>query len=550
MHQSKAGFDTHEVLNQPTPLEKYNAYRSDNLLRHYVKQFGGEWGEERLNDYGQLVGNELQEAGFDANAYRPEFHSHDRFGKRIDFVKYHPAYHRLMAAAIAAGHHNLPWVTETAGAHVVRAAIEYLHTQADPGSGCPLTMTFSSIPTIRHQAEIAQDWIPKITAPVYDPGNLPYYEKAGLTIGMAMTEKQGGSDLRANTTRASAIDVSGPGKQYELTGHKWFCSAPMSDAFLTTAYTEKGLSCFLLPRWRPDGTKNAIHIQRLKNKMGNLSNASAEVEYGGALAWMIGEEGRGVRTILEMVAMTRFDCMVGSSAIMGHAAAQALHHTAGRSCFGRKLHDQPLMRNVLADLALEAEAALAISMRLAHALDSADEEARLLFRIGTAIGKYWICKRAAQQTYEAMESIGGVAVVEDNVVARLYRESPINAIWEGSGNIQCLDLIRAIEKEPKVLDSFFLELDKAKQYHPHYDKALDELKQQLMQKSQNEYALRRLVERMALLWQAATLIQYADPIAAEPFLISRLAPEHGYMYGTLPENVDFSAIIERAKPKL
>ncbi|MES9972389.1 MAG: acyl-CoA dehydrogenase family protein [Candidatus Thiodiazotropha sp.] len=550
MHQSKASFDTHEVLNQPTPLERYNAYRSDSLLQHYVKQFGGAWGEEKLNDYGQLVGNELQEAGFDANAYKPEFHSHDRFGKRIDFVKYHPAYHRLMTAAIEAGHHNLPWVEHTAGAHVVRAAIEYLHTQADPGSGCPLTMTFSSIPTLRHQAEIAQTWIPKITASIYDPRNLPYYEKAGLTIGMAMTEKQGGSDLRANTTRASAIDVTGPGEQYELVGHKWFCSAPMSDAFLTTAYTEKGLSCFLLPRWRPDGSKNAIHIQRLKNKMGNLSNASAEIEYGGAHAWMIGEEGRGVRTILEMVAMTRFDCMVGSSAIMGHAAAQALHHTAGRSCFGRKLHDQPLMQNVLADLALEAEAALAISMRLAHALDVASEDERLLFRIGTAIGKYWICKRAAQHTYEAMESIGGVAVVEDNVVARLYRESPINAIWEGSGNIQCLDLIRAIEKSPNVLEVFVLELEKAKQSHQHYDKALDELKQQLMLKSQNEHTLRRLMEKMALLWQAATLIQYADPIAAEPFVISRLTPEHGYMYGTLPENVDFNEIIDRAKPKL
>ncbi|MEW8462769.1 MAG: acyl-CoA dehydrogenase family protein [Candidatus Thiodiazotropha endolucinida] len=550
MQQRKMTFDTHKVLNQPPPLEKYNAYRSDAILQHYIKSFGGEWGEERLEAYGQLVGYELQEAGFDANAYKPEFHSHDRFGHRVDFIKYHPAYHRLMAAAIDAGHHNLPWVVLKTGAHVVRAGIEYLHTQADPGSGCPLTMTFSSILTIRHQPDIAQAWIPKITAALYDPRNLPYYEKQGLTIGMAMTEKQGGSDVRANTTRASPIDAPGPGESYELVGHKWFCSAPMSDAFLTLANTDSGLSCFLLPRWRPDGTKNAIHIQRLKNKMGNVSNASAEIEYGGAFAWMIGEEGRGVRTILEMVAMTRFDCMVGSSAIMGHAAAQALHHTGARTAFGRNLQDHPLMQNVLADLAIEAEASLAISMRLAHALDKDSDDERLLFRIGTAIGKYWICKRAAQHTYEAMESVGGVAVVEDNVLARLYRESPINAIWEGSGNIQCLDVVRALEKNPNTLDIFLIELEKAKNHLDLYDEALGEFKQQLLMKSQNEYALRQFVETMALLWQAATLIQFSDATIAESFILSRLAHHHSYMYGTLPEHIPFRTIIQRAKPKI
>ncbi|MEW8069478.1 MAG: acyl-CoA dehydrogenase family protein [Candidatus Thiodiazotropha sp.] len=531
-------FDTHEVFNQPLPLENYNAYKSDSVLQHYIRSFGGEWGEDRLLEYGQLVGNELQEAGFEANAYKPEFQSHDRFGHRIDVIKYHPAYHRLMAAAINAGHHNLPWVVHKTGAHVVRAGIEYLHTQADPGSGCPLTMTFSSIPAIRHQPDIAQAWIPKITTALYDPRNLPYYEK------------QGGSDVRANTTRAYPLDTPGPGESYELVGHKWFCSAPMSDAFLTLANTDSGLTCFLLPRWRPDGTKNAIHVQRLKNKMGNVSNASAEVEYGGAFAWMIGEEGQGVRTILEMVAMTRFDCMIGSSAIMGQAAAQALHHTGARTAFGRNLHDHPLMQNVLADLAIEAEAALAIGMRLAHALDKDSDDERLLFRIGTAIGKYWICKRAAQHTYEAMESVGGVAVVEDNVLARLYRESPINAIWEGSGNIQCLDVVRALEKNPDTLDIFLIELEKAKNHLDLYDEALGEFKQQLLMKSQNEYALRQFVESMALLWQAATLIQFSDATIAESFVLSRLAHNHSYMYGTLPEHIPFRTIIQRTKPKI
>ncbi|MCU7916852.1 MAG: acyl-CoA dehydrogenase family protein [Candidatus Thiodiazotropha sp. (ex Epidulcina cf. delphinae)] len=542
--------DTHEVFNQPTPLEHYNAYASDLILQHYVYAFSGDWGDDALSEYGRLVGNELQTAGFDANHYKPEFQSHDRFGHRIDFVKYHPAYHQLMTAAIKAGHHNLPWVNNRAGAHVVRAGIEYLHTQADPGSGCPLTMTFSSVPTIRHQENIAKAWLPGITANIYDPRDIPFYEKQGLTIGMAMTEKQGGSDVRSNTTYAYPLEIAGPGNPYELIGHKWFCSAPMSDAFLVLAKTDPGLSCFLLPRWRPDGSKNAMHIQRLKNKMGNVSNASSEVEYRNAFAWMIGEEGHGIRTILEMVAMTRFDCMIGSSSIMGLASAQALHHASGRSVFGRNLHEQPLMQNVLSDLAVEAEAALAISMRLAHALDNDEESEQLLFRIGTAIGKYWICKRAAQHTYEAMECIGGVAVVEDNVLARLYRESPINAIWEGSGNIQCLDVTRAIEKNPNVLEVFLMELDKATNYIERYDGELNAFKQSLMTKNNNEHILRRQVEKMALLWQASTLIQFSDEKIAGAFVSSRISQDHGYMYGTLPEHIAFRDIMDRAKPKV
>ncbi|MCU7810527.1 MAG: acyl-CoA dehydrogenase family protein [Candidatus Thiodiazotropha sp. (ex Notomyrtea botanica)] len=550
MIRNKTDAETHEVSNQPSPLEGYNAYTSDKTLQHYVNTFGGGWGKETLSHYGHLVGNELQQAGFDANHYKPEFESHDRFGHRIDLVKYHPAYHQLMNAAIEARHHNLPWIDERAGAHVVRAGIEYLHTQADPGSGCPLTMTFASVPVISQEAEIAKTWLPRITANQYDPRNIPFYKKSGVTIGMAMTEKQGGSDVRTNTTYAFPLDTPGSGKPYELIGHKWFCSAPMCDAFLVLANTDKGLTCFLLPRWKPDGGKNAMHIQRIKNKMGNVSNASSEVEYRGALAWMIGEEGRGISTILQMVALTRFDCMVGSAAIMRQATAQALHHTGDRQVFGRRLRDQPLMQNVLADLALESEAALAISMRLAQTLDHNDEYGKSLFRIGTAIGKYWICKRAAQLSYEAMESIGGVAVVEDNVLARLYRESPINAIWEGSGNIQCLDVSRIMSKHPAVIDVFIIELEKATGHIAQYDTALTRLKNELMNSLEMEHILRRLVEKMALLWQASTLIQFSEPMIIDAFVSGRLGGDSGHMYGTLPSHIDFLKIIARSKPKL
>lgn len=543
--------ETHQVFNQPTALENYNAYLSDQVLSHYIKAFDGGWGEAQLADYGEKVGHQLLPAGFAANKFKPEFESHDRFGNRIDQINYHPAYHQLMTAAIEAGHHSLPWKDSKLGAHVVRAGIEYLHTQADPGSGCPLTMTFAAVPALKKQANIANDWLPKITANVYDSRNLPFYEKSGLTIGMAMTEKQGGSDVRANTTKATPISVGGPGKEYRLNGHKWFCSAPMCDAFLVLAYTEVGISCFLLPRWRPDGKKNSMYIQRLKNKMGNVSNASSEVEYRDAFAWMIGEEGRGIQTIIEMVAMTRFDCMVGSSSIMGLATAQALHHTSGREAFGKKLHQQPLMQNVLADLALESEAALAISMRLAHALDQRDNETeQSLVRIGTAIGKYWICKRAAQHTVEAMESIGGVGVVEDNVIARLYRESPINAIWEGSGNVQCLDVARVITREPATAEIFINELESAQGSLKNYDNKLAKLKRVMRDNKIEEGQLRYWVEQMALLWQAATLLKHAPDFIAETFVNNRLGDTGSHMYGNLESSAPFDKFITRAQPDI
>lgn len=553
--------DTHEVFNQPTALDPFNGYDSDQALKHWVSCFKGDWHQAGLSAYGERVGSDLFEAGFAANKYKPEFKSHSRFGERIDQVDFHPAYHLLMKTAIEAGHHSLPWTQKKMGAHVARAAIEYMHSQADPGSGCPLTMTFAAVPAIAHQANIAKDWLPKITANVYDPRNVPFYEKQGLTIGMAMTEKQGGSDVRANTTYATAIHNAGPGEAYELVGHKWFCSAPMCDGFLVLAYTEvkeQGLSCFLLPRWRPDGSKNHMHVQRIKDKMGNVSNASSEVEYRNAFAWMIGEEGRGVRTIIEMVSMTRFDCMLGSSGIMRQALAQAIHHTSGRSAFGAKLHDQPLMQNVLADLAIESEAALAISMRIAHSLDvlqQADIDANTLeqeskfSRVATAIGKYWICKRAAQFTYECMECIGGVGVVEDNILPRLYRESPINAIWEGSGNVQCLDVLRAMQKDASVLDAFMLELKKACGVHAVFDQYVQDLNQEFTDLASLEFRARSVVEKLALAWQASTLIQFGDAAVAFAYVHSRLNQYGGYYYGTLPKEVDVMGIIERAKAK-
>lgn len=543
--------ETHQVFNQPSALENYNAYLSDQVLSHYIETFAGEWGESQLIDYGEKVGHQLLQAGFAANKYKPELETHDRFGRRIDQVNYHPAYHQLMNTAIEAGHHSMPWKNPKLGTHVVRAGIEYLHTQADPGSGCPLTMTFAAVPAIKHQPNIAESWLPKVTANVYDPRNVPFYEKSGLTIGMAMTEKQGGSDVRANTTEAKPIHRAGPGLEYRLTGHKWFCSAPMCDAFLVLAYTPLGLSCFLLPRWRPDGSKNAMYIQRLKNKMGNVSNASSEVEYKDAFAWMIGPEGRGIQTIIEMVAMTRFDCMLGSSSIMGLATAQALHHTSGREAFGKNLHQQPLMQNVLADLALESEAALAISMRLAHALDNhAQASEQSLVRLGTALGKYWICKRTAQHTAEAMECIGGVGVVEDNVIARLYRESPINAIWEGSGNIQCLDVARVLTKDAQTSEAFINELESAQGFHLTYDNRLGELKKILRKNKTEPRQLRCLVEKMALQWQAATLIKYSENFIAEAFIVNRLGDKPCYLLGGLDKSTQFDKIIARALPQI
>jgi len=477
------------------------------------------------------------------------FNSHDRFGHRIDEVDFHPAYHQLMTIALEHGLHSSPWTHPGAGAHVTRAAKYYMHSQVEAAHCCPVTMTFAAIPAIRKQPELARLWEGKILANSYDPRNLPDTEKSSVTIGMAMTEKQGGSDVRSNTTRAYPVGAEGPGQAYELVGHKWFVSAPMCDAFLVLAQTRNGLSCFLMPRWRPDGSKNPWQIQRLKNKMGNVANASSEAELRGALAWMVGEEGRGVPTIIDMVAMTRFDCMIGSSAGMRQAVAQASHHCRHRSAFGARLSEQPLMQNVLADLALESEAALAYTMRVARALDHQDQEhERLLARLATPVGKYWICKRTPNHAYEAMECIGGSGVMEDCIMPRLFRESPVNAIWEGSGNVQCLDTLRAIHKEPDTLEAFFREAAQAKGSDARFDRFFEQLQNDFADISDFQYRARNLVDRMALTLQASLLLQHSDKSVADAFCASRLQSNGGMNYGNLPPGTDAAAIIKRATP--
>jgi putative acyl-CoA dehydrogenase len=543
--------DTHEVINVSTELVDTNLYAQDVALQEAVRREGAAASEDELHAFGQRVGTaEYLELGVQANRFGPELETHDRFGNRVDLVKYHPAYHALMKTSIEQGLHSSPWTNAGPGAHVARAACFYLHAQVDAGHGCPITMTFAALPSLRTTPALAAVWEPKITARTYDPRNVPDGQKQGLTIGMAMTEKQGGSDVRANTTRAFAIGAEGPGQAYELVGHKYFVSAPMCDAFLVLAQAPRGLSCFLLPRWRPDGTKNPLQVLRLKRKMGNVSNASSETELRGALAWMVGEEGRGVRTIIEMVAMTRFDCMVGSSAGQRAAVSLALHHCSRRSAFGRVLNEQPLMQNVLADLVLEHEGSLALTMRMARAMDHRDDKHEdLLVRLVTPVGKYWICKRTPNHAYEAMECIGGSGVMEDSPFPRLFRESPVNAIWEGSGNIQCLDVLRAMHKTPEVVDAFLAEVGKAAGANGALDRWIVALKAELEERSDIEYRARSVVDRMALAIQAALLVQHAPAAVADAFCASRLAEGGHRHFGTLPRGVDCAAILTRATPR-
>lgn len=541
---------THEVENQPKPLENYNLYLADKALQKALIREGADWADSDLTAFGELAGKkENIELGFQANKYQPELRTHDRYGHRIDQVDFHPSYHQLMTTAIEHGLHASPWSDPTPGAHVARAAKYYLHTQVEASHGCPITMTFASIPALRHQPDLLKEWGPKITARHYDSRNIPHTEKSAVTIGMAMTEKQGGSDVRRNSTRAYPVSKEGAGQAYELIGHKWFVSAPMCDAFLVLAQTNSGLSCFLVPRWRPDGSKNPIQIQQLKQKMGNAANASSETELRGALGWMVGEEGRGVRTIIEMVATTRYDCMIGSSAGMRQAVVQAIHHASHREAFGAKLSEQPLMQNLLADLALESEAAMTYMMRMARAMDNQDNEhEKLLSRIATPVGKYWICKRTPNHAYEAMEVIGGSGVMENHIMPRLFRESPVNAIWEGSGNVQCLDILRAIEKQPDVLDAYFAELEQAKGADKLLDQLMVTLKDEFTDNKALQYRARTIADSMAVGLQAALLIQHASPEIADAFCAGRLDVNSGFNYGTLPRGLKCAEIVERASP--
>lgn len=551
-HAVKSMADTHTVFNLPQPLENYNLFSSDVALQQAARREGAAHRFAALQAFGALTGSsEVIKWGFQANKVKPEFRTHDRYGRRVDEVEFHPAYHQLMKTSIENGLHALPWTDTAAGANVYRAALSYMMSQVDAGHGCPITMTFASIPTLRKQPDIASLWEPMITARVYDPANKPFYEKQGVTIGMAMTEKQGGSDVRANTTRAYPIGQRGGGQRYELVGHKYFVSAPMCDAFLVLAQAEGGISCFLVPRWREDGSKNPLQIQQLKNKMGNVSNASSEAELRGAQGWLIGDEGRGVANILEMVALTRFDCMIGSAGGMRQAMAQILHHCNHRSAFGKKLVDQPLMQNVLADLALESEAAIALALRIGRGLDQPGNEfEQLIVRIGTAVGKYWICKRTPLHAYEAMECIGGSAVMEDSIMPRLYREAPVNAIWEGSGNVQCLDMLRAMARTPGSVEALLAELDRVKGQHALLDQHVHALKQDLADKHDIEYRARAIVENMALALQASVLLQAGNTLVADAFCQGRFQSRSHQMFGTLPRGVNCRAIIDRAMPAM
>jgi len=543
---------THEVSNQPPPLVPYNFYSTDEALKESVRREGAGWAEEKLTRYGERIGSEeAVRWGFQANENPPVLKTHDRFGNRLDEVEFHPAWHSLLNLAVEFGIHSAPWAEPKEGAHVARAVLLFLASQNEFGHGCPISMTYAVVPALRKQPELAAFWEPKIHSTQYDSRFMPMAEKSGVLLGMGMTEKQGGSDVRANTTRAEPEGKGGSGNEYRITGHKWFCSAPMNDAFLILAQARGGLSCFLLPRWTPDGEKNRFFIQRLKNKLGNRSNASSEVEFDQAYARLVGEEGRGVSTIVEMVNHTRLDCVIGTAGMMRQALSQALHHATFRSAFGKKLADQPLMQNVLADLTVESEAATLLMMRLARAYDRRDDEAfeGPFRRIATAVSKYWVCKRGPVFMGEALECLGGNGFVEESIFPRLYREAPLNSIWEGSGNVICLDVLRAMGKEPKTLEAFAEEVRLGKGKDPRLDAYLKSLEGEVSQGAFQEARARRLVEKMAIALQASLLVRHGHPPLAEAFLASRLFNDAGRAFGTLPDGIDFKGIIERARVK-
>jgi putative acyl-CoA dehydrogenase len=541
---------THEVLNQAAPLENHNAFEADRVLTEAVAREGAEWATDMIHEVGAFAGSALaQRWGREANENPPKLRTHDRFGNRIDEVEFHPAWHELMKAGVGFGVHSLPWREQRSGAHAARAAMFMCFGQAEAGVGCPISMTYSAIPALRAQPEIAAEWEPRLTSNAYDGERLrPAPDKAGALCGMAMTEKQGGSDVRANTTVARSLNGGGPGAEYEVTGHKWFMSAPMCDAFLVLAQAPGGLSCFFMPRFTPEGERNRIHLQRLKDKLGNRSNASSEVEFRGAWARLIGEEGRGVPVIIDMVNHTRLDCVLGAATGMRVGVAQAIHHCSHRAAFGKLLTEQPLMQNVLADLAIESEAATVAALRLARAYDEAaagDERAAELRRLANAVLKYWTTKRAPAHAAEALECFGGNGYVEESGMPRLYRETPLNSIWEGSGNVQCLDVLRGMAKNPAALEAFFAEVDEARGADERLDQAAAELREELGDLDAIEARARRVVEWMALVLQGSLLVRFGDEAVADAYCASRLGGDAGRAFGTLPPSVDFERIITR-----
>ncbi|MFE9487819.1 acyl-CoA dehydrogenase family protein [Streptomyces sp. NPDC006641] len=538
---------THTVSNQVPPLTGYDVFAADRALTEAVQRHTspGLLAEVRgeLGELGRSAGStQVQEWGAQANGNPPVLRTHDRYGHRIDEVEFHPAWHRLLGHAVTAG---LTDAWGRPGGHVRRAAGFLVWTQAEAGHGCPLSMTHAAVPALRTDPALAAEWEPLLTSTVYERGLRPAAQKAGVLLGMGMTEKQGGTDVRANTTRAEPLAAEG---EYLLTGHKWFCSAPMSDGFLVLAQAPGGLTCFLLPRVLPDGTRNPFALQRLKDKLGNRSNASAEVEFDGTWARRVGEEGRGVRTIIGMVAATRLDCVVGSAALMRQAVAQAVHHCAYRSVFGGVLIEKPLMRNVLADLALESEAATVLAMRLAAAYDDGSESERAFLRIAVPAAKYWVTKRCAPVVAEALECLGGNGYVEESGMPRLLREAPLNSIWEGSGNVQALDVLRALQREAMALNAFLQEVGRARGADHRLDGAIRDMLTELADLEGIEARARRLAERMALVLQGSLLVRWAPPEVADAFCASRLGGDRGAAFGTLPHSLDLASVVERARP--
>ncbi|WP_436701064.1 acyl-CoA dehydrogenase family protein [Nocardioides sp. BYT-33-1] len=537
---------THEVFNQVPPLTGHDT-SSDPALLEGIEREGAGWALPEIREIGRLAGTEeARDWGRLAERVPPRLHTHDRYGRRVDEVEYVPAYHRLVETAVTHGIHAAPWADDRPGAHVARAA-KFYSWNVDAGHGCPISMTYAVVPALRANPELAARFEPLLTNREYDFGLRDPETKRGLIAGMSMTEKQGGSDVRANTTTATPQ----PDGSYRIVGHKWFTSAPMSDLFLTLAQAPGGLSCFLLPRVLPGGEANPIRFLRLKDKLGNRSNASSEIEYDNAVGWLVGEEGRGVKTIVEMVNMTRLDCVIGSASGMRSALVQAAHHARHRSAFGKLLIDQPLMRNVLADLAVESEAATTAMMRLAGANDRAiqgDAGEGALRRLALAATKYYVCKRGPVVANEALECLGGNGYIEDFDLARIYREMPLMSIWEGSGNVAALDALRAIGREPESLDAFFAEAELAVGSDARYDDALSSLKKELTQFDDIELRARRLVEQIAVVFQAGLLIRHAPSAVADAFCATRLARDWGSAFGTLPAGLDLAPILERTEP--
>jgi putative acyl-CoA dehydrogenase len=535
-------FDSHEVTNQPPPLADYNLFDTDPILRSALVREGAGWAAGKVRALGSALGTEhVAELARNANRYPPELRTFDRFGHRVDEVDYHPAYHELMALAKTHEVHSIAWTATQSGGHVAHMALEYLLVQAEAGVCCPITMTYAAVPALRKPPELAAEWQARITAADYDQRFVPAAEKTSVTIGMAMTEKQGGSDVRSNSSRAMPLG----GGEFELTGHKWFCSAPMSDAFLTLARTNAGLSCFLVPRWRPDGTRNPFFIQRLKDKLGDRSNASSEIEYRRTWAKLIGEEGQGIRAIIDMVHHTRLDTALAAAGIMRQAVVQAVHHTSHRTAFQQLLSAHPLMRNVLADLVVEWAAATMLAARVARSFDEAsiDPAAGPFSRLAVAAAKYWINKRLPYHVCEALECHGGSGYVEESIMPRLYRQAPLNGIWEGSGNVICLDLLRTMKREPAAVQALFDEIESARGGDRRFDHAIDRLGIEVRNHTDHELRARRIVELMAVMLQAALLIKHGPPPIADAYCASRLDDDWGWSYGTLPGGVGFDEII-------